>query len=120
MVLYWLFIGGLVPEVMTFEGRNFDIVSGLTAPFAYWLGFRRGRTNLALLIAWNIFALLLLINIVGTAIAAFPGPMQQIAFEQPNRGILYFPFAWLPGIIVPIVLFSHLAALWQLFAGKSR
>lgn len=120
LVLYWLFIGGLVPEAMTFEGRNFDIVSGVTAPFAYLLGFRGGRTNRTLLIAWNIFALILLINIVGTAIAAFPGPMQQIAFEQPNRAVLYYPFVWLPTVIVPIVLFSHLASLRQLFAGKTR
>jgi hypothetical protein len=26
LVLLWLFIEGLVPRVMTFEGRNFDIV----------------------------------------------------------------------------------------------
>src|SRR6476620_7386272 len=25
LVLYWLFLGKLVPEVMTFAGRNFDI-----------------------------------------------------------------------------------------------
>jgi hypothetical protein len=40
-----------------------------------------------------------------------PGPLQQIAFEQPNVGIAYFPFVLLPTIIVPMVLFAHIAIL---------
>jgi hypothetical protein len=99
---------------MTFEGRNFDILSGITAPFVYWLAFRSGKINRPLLIIWNVFALLLLINIVVHAFLSFPTPFQQLAFEQPNRGVQYFPFIWLPTIVVPIVLFSHLASLWQL------
>lgn len=120
IVLFWLFTAGFVPESMTFEGRNFDILSGLTAPFAVWLGFRGGKVNRTLLIIWNVAALVLLINIVATAIMAFPGPIQQIDFDQPNRGVLYFPFVWLPAIVVPIVLLSHLAALWKLAAGKTK
>lgn len=117
IVLLWLFQGGLVPEAMTFEGKNFDILSGITAPLVYLLAFRGGRVNRALLIVWNIAALLLLINIVTTAVLAFPSPMQQIAFDQPNRAVMYFPYVWLPAIVVPIVLFSHLASLWKLYRG---
>ena len=114
IVLFWLFEQKLVPQLMTFEGRNFDILSGLTAPLIYWLAFRGGKTNRPLLIIWNLFALGLLINIVTNAILSFPFPFQQFAFDQPNRAILYFPYIWLPTVIVPIVLFSHLISLWQL------
>ena len=99
---------------MTFEGRNFDILSGVTAPVIYFFAFSRNRVNRNLLIIWNIFALCLLINIIYTAVAAFPSPMQQIAFDQPNRAVMYFPFIWLPAVVVPIVLFAHLAGLWKL------
>src|SRR5215213_3510734 len=34
---------GQVPIEMTFEGRNFDILSGITAPIVYFLAFRGGR-----------------------------------------------------------------------------
>lgn len=119
IVLFWLFQEKLVPELMTFEGRNFDILSGLTAPIIYWFGFRNGKINRPLLIVWNIFALGLLVNIVTHAILSFPFPFQQLAFDQPNRGILYFPFIWLPTVVVPLVLFSHLIGLWQLFKSKS-
>lgn len=114
LILLWLFQYGLVPQLMTFEGRNFDMLSGISAPFIAWLAFRKGRLNRPLLIGWNVFALLLLINIVVNAFLSFPSPFQQLAFDQPNRAIAYFPYIWLPSVIVPIVLFSHLTALWQL------
>lgn len=120
IVLLWLFQKKLIPEIMTFEGRNFDILSGLTAPVIVWLGFRNGKINRPVLIIWNILALGLLFNIVITAILSFPFPFQQFAFDQPNRAVLYFPFVWLPTVVVPIVLFSHLISLWQLLTGKEK
>ncbi|HKX82927.1 MAG TPA: hypothetical protein VJL58_01800, partial [Pyrinomonadaceae bacterium] len=113
-VLYCLAHAGWVPTAMTFEGTNFDILSGITAPVVYFLAFRQGDVNRPLLFAWNIAALALLANVVTTAILAFPSPMQQIAFEQPNRGVMYFPFIWLPAVVVPIVFFTHIAALRKL------
>jgi hypothetical protein len=115
MVLLWLYQAGQVPQLMTFEGRNFDILAGISAPFVAWLAFRGGKTNRPLLIIWNLLALGLLLNIVINAVLSFPFPFQQFAFDQPNRGLLYFPFVWLPSLIVPIVLFCHLASLWRLF-----
>lgn len=120
IVLFWLFQEKMIPEVMTFEDRNFDILAGLTAPFIALLGFRGGKINRPLLIIWNILALGLLTNIVTTAILSFPFPFQQIAFEQPNRAVLYFPFVWLPTIVVPLVLFSHLISLWQLLTSRTK
>ncbi len=114
LVLLWLFFAGQVPQLMTFEGRNFDILSGILAPIVYFIAFRGKIVNKRLLIAYNIFGLLLLANIVSIAILSGPSPFQQFAFDQPNRAILFFPFVWLPAIVVPIVLFSHLAALWKL------
>lgn len=113
IVLFWLFEQKFVPQLMTFEGRNFDILSGVTAPIIYFLAFRGGKINRTLLITWNLFALGLLINIVTNAILSFPFPFQQFAFDQPNRALLYFPYIWLPTVIVPLVLFAHLISLWQ-------
>ena len=112
--LLWLYQEGQVPQLMTFEGRNFDILSGLTAPLVAWLAFRGGKTNRPLLIAWNLLAFGLLLNILINAILALETPFQQFAFDQPNRGVLYFPFIWLPAIIVPIVFVSHIVSLRQL------
>lgn len=114
-VLFLLYSYGAVPEIMTFEGRNLDILSGLSAPLIYYFGYKRKIIGPKLLIAWNFLCLALLFNIVIHAILAAPFPFQQLAFDQPNRAVLYFPFVWLPVFIVPLVLFSHLVCLRNLF-----
>jgi hypothetical protein len=114
LVLLWLSENRLVPIEMTFEGRNFDILSGITGPIVYFLAFRGGRINRPLLIAWNIAALALLTNIVTIAVLAFPSPFQTIGLSQPNVGVTYFPFVWLPSVVVPIVFFCHVVSLWRL------
>ena len=111
LVLFWLFQAGLVPQLMTFEGANFDIVSGLTAPIAALLFFRHGRPQRALLVAWNVICLLLVINIVTRGILSVETPFQQFGFDQPNSGLMLFPYVWLPALIVPVVLLGHFAAL---------
>jgi hypothetical protein len=111
LVLYWLFIYNQIPEVMTFEGRNFDILSGLSAPFiAYWAYVKRNLDR-KWIILWNVICLVLLINIVTTAILSAPTPLQQIEFDHPNKGVFYFPFIWLPCMIVPLVLLSHILCI---------
>ena len=114
LVLFWLFVNKAVPQLMTFEGRNFDIIAGITAPIVYYFGFVQNRLNKNILLVWNFTCLALLLNIIVNAILAAPTPMQQFAFEQPNIAILYFPFNLLPAVVVPLVLLSHLAAIRQL------
>lgn len=114
MVLYWLFVNKTVPELMTFEGRNFDIFSGLTAPVIFCFGFVKPQINKKLIILWNFICLGLLINIVVHAVLSAPFAFQKFAFDQPNIAVLYFPFNFLPSCVVPLVLFSHLVTLRQL------
>lgn len=115
IVLFWLFVNRAVPQEMTFESRNIDILSGLTAPVVYYLTFVRNSLPRGVLLSWNLLCLTLLVNIVTTAALAVPSPFQRIGFEQPNVAILYFPFVWLPSVVVPIVLLAHVSALRQLF-----
>jgi len=114
LCLYALFINGAVPQLMTFEGRNLDILAGLTAPLVGFFGIGQSKMGKMPLLAWNFICLGLLLNIVVNAILSAPSPFQKFAFEQPNIAILYFPFSLLPTFIVPLVLFSHLAAIRKL------
>src|SRR5687768_15825314 len=68
LVLFWLFAHKAVPELMTFEGQNFDILSGITAPILYYLGFVKNMLSKNIIVAWNFICLGLLFNIVITAI----------------------------------------------------
>lgn len=118
IVLFWLFVGKTVPELMTFEGRNFDIIAGITAPVIYYFGFVKNTLAKPILIGWNILCLGLLFNIVINGILSAPTPFQQFGFDQPNIALLHFPFIFLPGLIVPIVLFSHISSIRQLMENK--
>ncbi|WP_374950574.1 hypothetical protein [Mucilaginibacter sp.] len=114
LTLYWLYQHKVVPEVMTFSGRNFDILSGLSAPLVYYLAFVKKAISNKMLLGWNIVCLLLLANIVFTAVLSAPFSIQQFGFEQPNIALLYFPYTWLPCFIVPIVFMAHLVSIKKL------
>lgn len=118
IVLFWLFIEKQIPEVMTFEGRNFDILSGITAPIVGYLYFSKKVINKNILLIWNFVCLVLLFNIVITAILSIPTPFQKFGFEQPNIAVLKFPMVWLPSFVVPVVLFSHLVSIRKLLKSK--
>ncbi len=114
LTLSWLAAAGAVPALMTYHGTNFDILSGLTAPIAFFLATRKTLTAQRILTAWNVAALILLLNVVITAILCVPSPIQRFAFDRPNVAVLHAPYIWLPVFIVPVVLFCHLASLYQL------
>jgi len=112
IVLWQLYLAGYVPGLMTFEGRNFDIIAGLSAPLVAILAFRGGRIRRNLLLWWNIISLALVLNIVVHAILSMPYKLtQSLAFDSPNVAVLYFPFIWLPALIVPIVIFCHISSI---------
>ncbi|WP_204248444.1 hypothetical protein [Hymenobacter sp. PAMC 26628] len=119
LVLPGLFLHKAVPQLMTFEGPNWDVLAGLTAPIVYYLAFVAKRLGPRGLLAWNVVCLGSLLNIVVTAVLSAPSPIQRFAFEQPNVAILHFPFVFLPGCAVPLVLLAHLATIRQLVAPKS-
>jgi hypothetical protein len=109
-ILYGLYLREKIPVGMTYAGWNFDIVVGISAVLllVYWR-WKRPTDNF--LRGWNYFGLVMLSIIVVTAILSAPGPLQQMAFEQPNVAILSYPFTLLPGTVVPLVVLSHLLSL---------
>src|SRR3712207_2581205 len=115
IVFSWLFVYGLVSQMMTFEGWNFDIFTGMLASVVAVYAIRgRSVTHRWVLVGYNILGLVLLANIVTIAALSLPSSMQQLNFDVPNRGVLLFPYIWLPTLVVPIVLFAHLSSFWQL------
>ena len=114
MVLFWLFLHNWMPEITTFEGQNFDIIAGITAPLVGYFGYQKKRLKKGVLITWNVICFLLLTNIVVTAVLAAPSAFQVLEWDKDSIGIMYFPFVWLPCIVVPIVFLSHLVNIRQL------
>lgn len=111
IALYLLATWKQVPWSMTFSGYNFDIVAGVSALAIWWFGYRKNTLSWRVLLVWNILSLGLLAFIVVRSAGALPSPLQAWDFSQPNYAMMHFPYVWLPSVIVPLVLFSHLVLI---------
>src|SRR6185312_3123992 len=71
-LLHRLYLAGSVPVQMTWSGRNFDIVSGVTGLVLGLVLLRGVRVSRAVVLGWNVLGLALLANIVVIAVLATP------------------------------------------------
>ncbi len=110
IVLWLLFIQNLLPLQMTFEGRNFDIIAGITSLLAaqFFLNSR------GWMIAWNSLGLGLLINIVSIAILSMPTSLRVFENEPASTIVTQFPFIFLPTFLVPLAYILHFLSLKKL------
>ena len=116
LLLLVAFINEKLPVQMTFEGRNFDILSGILAlPVGYVLA--KGKSYAPkLAIAFNVIGMLLLINILVIAVLSMPTPIRYFMNEPANTLVAEFPYILLPGVLVPIAYTMHIFSLRQLLA----
>ena len=116
LLLLAAFINEKLPVQMTFEGRNFDILTGILAlPVGYVLA--KGKNYAPkLAIAFNITGILLLINILVIAVLSMPTPIRYFMNEPANTLVAEFPYILLPGVLVPIAYTMHIFSLRQLLA----
>jgi hypothetical protein len=111
MCLYWLALQKQLPWSMTFNGYNFDIIFGFTAPIMALLYFTFKKIPARVMLIWNVLGLISVLAVVARGIGAVPSPIQSWDFSQPNYAVMHFPFIWLPSFIVPVVVLSHLIAI---------
>jgi hypothetical protein len=119
LVLYALYLQKKIPVLMTFTGWNFDILMGISAIILLFFMLWNGRLSPRFFLAWNITGLFFLFFIVLLAILSSPLPVQQFAFDQPNVAVLSFPYCFLPFVVVPVVLMSHLLLIKELRSSGS-
>lgn len=113
-ILIWgLYEQGLAPIQMTFEGMNYDILVGLTAPIAAYL-YQKGKMSVLGLRIWNVAGLLILLNILVIAVLSMPTPIRYFMNEPANTIVSTFPVIWLPTLLVPMAYGFHLLSLKQL------
>jgi len=113
-LLHRLYLEGAVPVQMTWSGRNFDVISGLTAlVLGLWLA-RAGRRPTGVILAWNVLGFALLVNIIAVAVLSAPVPFRKFMEDPPNLLPSTFPFIWLPTFLVQLGLFGHLVVFREL------
>jgi len=112
-LLHRLYLEGAVPVEMTYSGRNWDIISGVTGLALGWFMGRGRPTRGLLVLAWNVLGLALLMNIVTIAVLATPVPFRHFTDGPANLLPSTFPWVWLPSFLVQLALASHLLVFRQ-------
>jgi len=109
VIMHRAYAEGVMPIQLSYSGYNFDIVVGaLAVPLAFWL-WSSSRVPRWVVFTWNLWGWL---SIVVIAIVAIAGsPMFKAFGEEPenvNSWVLYFPFVWLPTVLVVIAISGHI------------
>jgi hypothetical protein len=115
LILWALSLAYIIPVQMTFEGMNFDVLVGLTAPVISYMCFIKKKWPISVAIFWNFLGLALLATIVSIAILSAPTPFRQFMTDPAPTFIASVPFIWLPGFVVPVALYGHVLSIKQLW-----
>ncbi len=119
-VLWQLVSAGVAPEIMSFHGRNFDILVGLSAPVVAYCCFTRRIWPERVALWWNVAGILVLLNTVIHAQLATPSPFRVFHTTPPNTFIAYPPYVLLPAFLVPLAWFFHAMSIRQLLMRRLR
>jgi hypothetical protein len=118
LFLHQLWLDGLVPKMMTFEGANFDIVIGASAPIVAWLlATRRIAHRVALV--WSVIGILMLLNVIVRSVLTTPGPTHLITSDLANRAITLFPYTFIPAFLAPLAMLLHVLSIRSLLRTAS-
>ena len=116
IVLWRLAAAGAIAELLTFQGRNWDILVGLTAPVVAYACFGRRAWPAAVARWWNWAGIVILLNVVVHAQLSAPTPWRLFETDPPTTFIADWPYIWLPGFLVPLAWLLHAVSLRQLRA----
>lgn len=104
---------GVMPMQMSYSGKNLDILTGASALLLSIL-LAKGKVPIPVVRLWNAAGFVLLVNIVGIAVASLP-MVAAFGPDHVNTWVTYPIIVWLPGILVPCALLGHLL-IWRKLA----
>ncbi len=109
LVMHAAAVEGTMPDVMSYSGYNFDIVTGASALLVGAL-LRRGAPR-TIALAWNALGVVLLSVIIVVAFLSSP-LVRAFGDDQLNTWVAYLPFVWLPTILVVCAIAGHIV-VWR-------
>ena len=114
IVLWRLAVAGVIPELLSFHGRNVDILVGLTAPVVAYACFVRRAWPARVAVWWNWAGIVILLNVVVLVQLSAPTPWRIFETDPPATFIGDWPYIWLPAFLVPLAWLLHALSLRQL------
>ncbi len=110
---------GIVPEALSYGGLNYDILTGLGALALVAAFSARASVPRWALWAWNLWGAWCLLVIISVAVAS--SPMLRLFGDDPrhvNTWALFFPYVWVPAVLVTNAGATHIAVTRALLRGR--
>lgn len=102
LAIHQAVVEGVAPPQLTWSGLNWDVATGVGALAMLTVANRLPNWALHL---WNGLGAGLLMNVIVVALLSIPSPLQVL--EPANIWVSFFPFSWLPLILVAFAWFGH-------------
>ena len=118
LILWQAFAKNVLPVQMTFEGRNWDIASGVLALVVAWMVLHKRNNYRTIAIAYNIIGIGLLLNVLIVAFLSMPTPLRYFMNEPTVEKVGQFPMIYLPSVLVVLAYSFHIFSLRQLWLLK--
>jgi hypothetical protein len=112
LVMHQAALSGVMPPQMTYTGRNFDIVTGITAGLLAPAIATRSAPRW-LIAAWNGMGLGLVLVVMGIGLVSTP-MIRAFGDGALNTWIAWFPFVWLPAVMVAAAITGHVLVFRRL------
>lgn len=115
LILLFTFYKNIIPKTATFEGWNFDILIGITAPFMAYFVFRKPMKSFFLAKAWNVLGIFMILFVAFIIATGFYQPQiwgsetQLVQFK-----FVQMPYLLIAGFLAPSAIFMHFVSLMQL------
>lgn len=106
---------GILPQVVTIRGYNFDMIYAFTAPVIYYLVFTSKKWSLKAVRLWNYLG----IFVLATVISVFMSTMITPEIHGSTQSIMpveftHYPYTLVAGFLMPFAIFTHVLSLVQL------
>jgi hypothetical protein len=121
LILHHWFEIGVMPIQMTYEGANFDIVTGVAAvsvATVLLLGKLSERSTWWWVLSFNVLGFLLLLRVMSIAVQSAPWPLRTFENEPAVVLPFYAPFTWIVPVCVAGALWGHVVTFRWLVAQK--
>lgn len=118
LVMHHAATQGVMPVQLSWSGYNFDVVTGASALVLGLRGLYRPLPR-AVLWAWNLYGIGALLVIVAIAIATSP-VVRAFGDADINRWVAWFPYVWLPTVMVVGAMLGHGALTRRLLREAAR
>ncbi len=111
LLLFSLYKQGILPVSTTFEGYNYEIIIGLSAPIMGYLAVTKQILPKWTLVLWNIAGLCTLATIVFIFISHAYRPSMWTDGTLSINDFGAFPYTLLPGFLMPLAVFMHIFSI---------